>query len=202
MVLAAAPRLGEIGVPRIEPLPESQTDPHLLAQMNDLVHSGQLGSGTTVWPRILALHPDSRVVRQHLDLIATNGTDAAGTLGARLRELLRLGNAQLVGCDACAEARYAPELDESAIACAIVGAGEELTDRERLALAFQRKFHLDHWSIDDETYRELGTVFSTVEIIELVDTISSGIGSGRFLHTLNMLSGAPPVLAWDHKPAR
>ena len=187
-------------MPRIEPVPEDQVDPDLLAQMNHLVQNGQLGSGKTDWPRILAHHPDQRVVAHRLEVIAKNGTDGGGALGTRLRELLRLANAQLVGCDACAQARYDSELGEADIACAVVGAGEDLDDRERLALAFQRRLHLDHWSIDDSTYRELGTVFTTAEIVELADTITAMMGPGRWLHTLNMLSPDEPVLAWSHTP--
>jgi alkylhydroperoxidase family enzyme len=187
-------------MPRVEPLPEDRVEPELLRQMNELVASGQLGSGNTNWPRILAHHPDQSVVRRHLAGISKNGTDGGGRLGTRLRELLRLANAQLVGCDACSQARYDSDLDESSISCAIVGAGEDLNEREQAALAFQRKLHLDHWSIDDDTYRELAKVFSTAEIVELADTITSIMGSGRFLHTLNMLSDHGPVVAWDHQP--
>jgi alkylhydroperoxidase family enzyme len=187
-------------VPRIEPLPENHVDPDLLAEMNRLVESGQLGSGKTDWPRIIAHHPDQAVVRRRLEVIAKNGTDGGGTLGTRLRELLRLANAQLVGCDACSQARYDSDLGEEDIACAVVGAGEDLDERERLALAFQRKLHLDHWAIDADTYRELGRVFSTAEIVELADTITSMMGPGRWLHTLDMLSAEAPVLAWSHAP--
>ena len=188
-------------MPRIEPLPEEELDAAILVRMNHLVATGKLGSGNTNWPRIIAHHPDKSVVEHRLDLIAKNGTDGGGKLGARLRELLRLANAQLVGCDACSQARYDSELGEDAIACAVVGAGQELDDRERLALAFQRKLHTDHWSIDDDTYRELGTVFSTAEIVELADTIAAMIGPGRLLHTLNMLSTDAPVVSWDHQPS-
>jgi len=62
-------------VPRIEPLPENQVDPDLLAEMNRLVETGQLGSGKTDWPRIIAHHPDPDVVRRRLEVIAKNGTD-------------------------------------------------------------------------------------------------------------------------------
>ncbi|WP_143030097.1 carboxymuconolactone decarboxylase family protein [Pseudonocardia oroxyli] len=168
--------------------------------MNRLVESGQLGSGNTAWPRIIAHHPDPELVQVRLSHIANNGTDGGGTLGARLRELLRLANAQLVGCDACSQARYDSELAEEAIACAVVGAGEELSERERLALAFQRKMHLDHWSIDSETYRQLATVFTTAEIVELGDAIATGMGHGRWLHTLDMLSSGEPVVPWSHTP--
>jgi alkylhydroperoxidase family enzyme len=187
-------------MPRIEPLPEDQVAPAVLAEMHRLVETGQLGSGKTDWPRIIAHHPDPSVVRHRLELIAKNGTDGGGALGTRLRELLRLANAQLVGCDACSQARYDSELAEADIACAVVGAGEDLDDRERLALAFQRKLHLDHWSIDAETYRELGTVFSTAEIVELADTITAMMGPGRWLHTLDMISSDEPVIAWSHTP--
>lgn len=185
-------------MPRIEPLPEAQVDPAVLAEMRRLVETGQLGSGKTDWPRIMAHHPDPSVVRHRLEVIAKNGTDAEGALGARLRELLRLANAQLVGCDACSRARYDSELSEDDITCAVVGAGEDLDERERLALAFQRKLHVDHWSIDAETYRELGTVFSTAEVVELADTIASMMGPGRWLHTLDMLGDDDPVLSWSH----
>lgn len=187
-------------MPRIEPLPEDKVDPELMAEMTRLVESGQLGSGNTTWPRIIAHHPDPDVVRGRLNIIAKNGTDGGGTLGSRLRELLRLANAQLVGCDACSQARYDSEVAEDAIACAVVGAGEELSERERLALAFQRKLHLDHWSIDGETYRELATVFTTAEIVELGDTITAMMGPGRWLHTLDMLSSEEPVVPWSHTP--
>jgi alkylhydroperoxidase family enzyme len=182
-------------------LPETEVAPDLLDEMNRLVATGQLGSGTTDWPRIIAHHPDQAVVRHRLELIAKNGTDAGGTLGARLRELMRLNNAQLVGCDACSQARYDSDLSEDDIACAVVGAGEDLDERERLALAFQRKMHLDHWSINADTYRELATVFSTAEIVELADTIASAMGPGRFLHTLDMLGDQQPVVEWSHTPA-
>lgn len=187
-------------MPRIEPLPEDQIAPELVAEMRRLVASGQLGSGKTDWPRILAHHPDRSVVEHRLSLIAKNGTDGGGTLGTRLRELLRLANAQLVGCDACSQARYDSDLDEADISCAVVGAGEDLDDRERLALAFQRKMHVDHWSIDADTYRELATVFSTAEIVELADSIASMMGPGRFLHSLDMLN-EDYVVSWSHSPA-
>ncbi len=189
-------------MPRIEPMPEDRIEPELLARMNELVATGQLGSGKTDWLRILAHHPDPAVVEHHMAVISKNGTDGGGLLGSELRELLRLANAQLAGCDACSQARYEPELGEEAIACAVVGAGEELSERERVALAFQRQFHLDHWSIDASTYRGLAEVFSTAEIVELAVHISGLIGSTRWLHTLQMLSDEAPVVAWDHVPER
>lgn len=182
-------------------MPEDRVDPAILAQMNDLVASGQIGSGKTDWLRILAHHPDPAVVEQHLVLNAKNGKDGGGLLGSELRELLRLANAQLVGCDACSQARYQPELAEDTVACAVVGAGEDLSDRERVALAFQRQLHLDHWSIDDNTYRGLAEVFSTAEVVELTVHITTLMGSGRWLHTLQMLSDAEPIVAWDHTPS-
>ena len=187
-------------MPRIEPIPEEMVDPALLARMDELVASGRLGSGTTVWPRVLLHHPDGEILEHHLRVIEQNGSGGHGTLAPELRELLRLANAQLVGCDACAEARYDDSLGEDQIACAVVGAGQDLGDRERLALAFQRKMHLDHWSIDDETFRELGTVFSTSEIVELAAFVTTLLGAGRFLHTLDMLRTEPPVIEWDHRP--
>ncbi len=56
----------------------------------------------------------------------------------------------------------------------------------------------DHHAIDDEVYRELGTVFTAAQIVELGFTCANTMGLHRFIHTLDVFGTSPPVIAYDH----
>ena len=119
-------------------------------------------------------------------------------LPGKLLEMLRIRSAQLGGCDPCMNARKVDEVTEDVVACiANLALRSDLSTRERLAIEFLDQLATDHWSIGDETYRELAEHFTTAEIVELGSTCGHMIGTHRFIHTLDPYGDSPPVIPFD-----
>jgi hypothetical protein len=55
----------------------------------------------------------------------------------------------------------------------------------------------DHHAIDAETYRELGEVFTTAQIIELGFTCAEVMGVHRFIHTLDIFGETSPAIPFS-----
>jgi alkylhydroperoxidase family enzyme len=72
-----------------------------------------------------------------------------------------------------------------------------LTEQERLAVNFLDLLSADHHAIDDEVYRELGTVFTAAQIVELGFTCANTMGVHRFIHTLDVFGTSPPVIEYN-----
>jgi hypothetical protein len=129
-------------------------------------------------------------------IVAGPYSGAEKTFGARFCELLRIRSAQIAGCGPCSESRYDKSLSEETIACAIVNPAG-LSKREQLAVRLLAKFHADYQSIDDQFFRELGGVFTIVEIVELLAYVSGMVGGHRMLHVLDLLGEQEPVIRYD-----
>jgi alkylhydroperoxidase family enzyme len=179
---------------RIEPIPYDDLDPELRARFDAGVVEGRY---TMTAP--LQVYAHSRPYAEALDE-TYRLTFRQGLLGDRLHELLRLRSAQLNGCAPCASSRKEASVGEDDVACMVEGeAGGD--DRERRALRFLEQMCTDHFSIDDETFRSLGEVFSVQEVVELGMACASLIGGHRWTHALDIFNDAAPVLGADHVPA-
>jgi alkylhydroperoxidase family enzyme len=176
---------------RIEPIPYDELQPGLRARFDAGLAEGR-------YTMTLPLQVYAHAPRQAEALDETYRlTFRQGLLGDRLHELLRLRSAQLNGCAPCASSRKEETVAEDDVACMVSGeAGAD--ERERRALRFLEQMCNDHFAIDDETFRSLGEVFSTQEVVELGMTCANLIGGHRWTHALDIFSDAAPVLAADH----
>jgi alkylhydroperoxidase family enzyme len=119
-------------------------------------------------------------------------------LGGKLLELLRIRSAQLGGCAPCSASRKADGVTDEVAACLIDPANNPaFSPRERLALEFLYLLATDHHRIGDDMFRRLAEHFTTAEIVELGTTCGGMIGMHRFMHTLDVLGNAPPVIDYD-----
>jgi alkylhydroperoxidase family enzyme len=118
-------------------------------------------------------------------------------LGARIVELIRIRSAQLGECQPCMQSRKHDSITDEDVACLIAPGGSQLTEQERLAVNFLDLLSADHHAIDDEVYRELGTVFTAAQIVELGFTCANTMGVHRFIHTLDVFGTSPPVIEYS-----
>jgi len=121
---------------------------------------------------------------------------AEKTFDPAFLELLRIRSAQIGGCGPCSQSRYNKSLSEETIACAVIDP-TSLSPREQMALKLLAKMHGDYHSIDDQFFRELGAVFSIVEVVELLAYVSGMVGGHRLLHVLDVLGEQEPVIGYD-----
>jgi alkylhydroperoxidase family enzyme len=115
-------------------------------------------------------------------------------LDDRLRELLRVRSAQLNGCGPCSQSRKEDSVSEEDVACLIDPQAASYSPRERMALDYLTRFCADHHAITSQTYRELATLFSPGEIVELGWTCAQTMAGHRFMHTLDLLGTDGPVI--------
>jgi alkylhydroperoxidase family enzyme len=71
------------------------------------------------------------------------------------------------------------------------------TPRELAALGFFDRLAYDHTSIGADTYRELSTLFTTAEIVELGYLCAFSVGVHRLMHTWDLGTEGDPVLQFD-----
>ncbi len=139
-------------------------------------------------------HVDWALLRTDMAIGMGALSDAVYThsqLPLRQREAARWMIALINGCVVCQDTR-AKEADTAGIDEAFyaeVGnwqTSEVLTDRERLAAEFARRFALDHQGMDDAFWAELRAAFADDEIADL--TISCGLflGMGRTLAVIGV----------------
>src|SRR5580698_6119703 len=111
-------------------------------------------------------------------------------LPVRVREAARMRIAQLNECTVCltfrADRVKEQGLDEAFYRC--VGGPEEdqLSEQERLAVAYAERFAVDHTSIDDAFVERLRSVFTDPEILDLTICLSAFLGLGRTLRALGI----------------
>ena len=118
-------------------------------------------------------------------------------LGARIVELIRIRSAQLGECQPCMQSRKHDSITDEDVACLVVPGGSALNEQERLAVQFLDLLSADHHAIDDEVYREFGTVFTAAQIVELGFTCANTMGVHRFIHTLDVYGTTPPVIEYS-----
>jgi alkylhydroperoxidase family enzyme len=115
-------------------------------------------------------------------------------IGQRLQELVRLRSAQLGSCGPCSLSRKDDSVSEEDVACLTDPQSGTYTDRERLAIRFVDLLATDHHAVDAVFIGELGTVFTTEEIVELGWFAGQAIGTHRFMHALDVLGDEAPVI--------
>jgi alkylhydroperoxidase family enzyme len=177
-------------MPVIEPMPRDELEPGVRERLAAMAAP----IAASNYPLVLAWNPAA------LEAFMADPPGQDGLLGFELREALRIRSAQLGGCDSCQVAQYDPSIDAGSVACMVDpgGAGDP---RQRLAMEFMRRMHLDHLSIDAAFYRELGEVFTVPEILELGLLCAQFVGGHRFVHTLDMFGTDPPVFAYRRSVA-
>jgi alkylhydroperoxidase family enzyme len=178
-------------MPRIEPIPLDQ-----LAEGPRRIIEEGVADGTYATPVPLQIF-----AYKTAQILMTNAARGAmgkqSLLGGRIIELIRIRSAQLGECQPCMQSRKHDSITDEDVACLIAPGGSQLTEQERLAVGFLDLLSADHHAIDDDVYRELGTVFTAAQIVELGFTCASAMGLHRFIHTLDVFGTSPPVIAYS-----
>src|ERR1700732_1939135 len=158
-------------MPRIAHIPMEQLSSH----SRRIVEAG-LADGLYATPVPLQIFAYRSAQLAQVDMARTHlGADTL--LGGRILELLRIRSAQLGECQPCSQSRKHDSISDEDVACLIApGHGGDLTEQERLAVEFLDLLSADHHAIDDETYRRLGEVFTSAQIVELGFACANAMG--------------------------
>ncbi len=178
-------------MPRIEPIPLDQ----LADQPRRIIEDG-VADGTYATPIPLQIFA-YRTVQLEMINAARGVMGKDSLLGGRIVELIRIRSAQLGECQPCMQSRKHDSITDEDVACLLSSGGSQLTEQERLAVNFLDLLSADHHAIDDEVYRELGTVFTAAQIVELGFACANAMGLHRFLHTLDIFGTSPPAIAYS-----
>jgi alkylhydroperoxidase family enzyme len=178
-------------VPRIQPIPLDE-----LAPKTRLVIEEGVADGTYATPIPLQIfaYRTQQILMTHA---ARGAWGQHSLLGGRILELIRIRSAQLGECQPCMQSRKHESITDEDVACLVAPGGSDLTEQERLAIQFLDLLSADHHAIGDEFYRELGSVFTAAQIIELGFTCANSMGLHRFIHTLDVFGTEEPVIAYD-----
>src|SRR6204780_1750684 len=178
-------------MPRIEPIPMDQ----LAEEPRRIIEEG-VANGTYATPIPLQIF-----AYRTQQILMTNAARGAwgqkSLLGGRILELIRIRSAQLGECQPCMQSRKHDSISDEDVACLIAPGHADLTDQERLAVEFLDLLSADHHAIDDETYRRLGEVFTSAQIVELGFACANSMGLHRFLHTLDLYGTGAPVIPYS-----
>ena len=178
-------------MPRIEPIPLDE----LADEPRRIIEEG-VADGTYATPVPLQIF-----AYKTAQLLMTNAARSVmgkqSLLGPRIVELIRIRSAQLGECQPCMQSRKHDSITDEDVACLVAPGHLQLTEQERLAVAFLDLLSADHHAIDDDVYRELGKVFTAAQIVELGITCASTMGLHRFIHTLDVFGTDPPAIAYD-----
>ena len=155
--------------------------------------------------RVLAQRPD--LTTAFLDFRSALG--AAARLPARLVELVRLRVAFPNQCRSCMALRSSSAAADGVteeLVCSLSAPEEadDLTDREKAALAYADLLATDHLAADDRMFDRLRDHFSEPEIIELGMHLAVFVGFGRLSATWDLVDDLPerfhdrtaPVTPW------
>ena len=178
-------------MPRIEPIPMDE----LADEPRRIIEEG-VASGMYATPIPLQIF-----AYKTQQILMTNAARSVwgkeSLLGGRILELLRIRSAQLGECQPCMQSRKHDSITDEDVACLLAPGQGELTEQERLAVQFLDLLSADHHAIDDDTYRELGKVFTAAQIIELGFACANSMGLHRFIHTLDVYGTSEPVIAFS-----
>jgi alkylhydroperoxidase family enzyme len=178
-------------VPRIEPIPLEELAP----EPRRIIEEGVAdGTYATAIPLQIFAYKTSQILMTNA---ARGAWGKQSLLGGRILELLRIRSAQLGECQPCMQSRKHDSITDEDVACLIAPGGSDLTEQERLAIAFLDLLSADHHAIDDEFYRKLGEVFTSAQIIELGFSCANSMGLHRFIHTLDVFGDSPPVIPYS-----
>ena len=178
-------------MPRIEPIPLDE----LGDEPRRIIEEG-VADGTYATPIPLQIFA-YRTMQLQMTNAARGVMGKHSLLGARIVEFIRIRSAQLGECQPCMQSRKHDSITDEDVACLLSPGGSQLTEQERLAVKFLDLLSADHHAIDDEVYRELGTVFTAAQIVELGFTCANTMGVHRFIHTLDVFGTSPPVIAYS-----
>ncbi len=177
-------------MPRIEPIPLEE----LAEEPRRIIEDG-VANGTYATPVPLQIF-----AYRTAQILMTNAARGAwgqqSLLGGRILELIRIRSAQLGECQPCMQSRKHDSITDEDVACLVAPGHSDLTEQERLAVEFLDLLSADHHAIDDETYRQLGKVFTAAQIVELGFTCANAMGLHRFIHTLDVFGDREPVIAY------
>jgi alkylhydroperoxidase family enzyme len=177
-------------MPRIEPIPLAE----LADETRRIIEDG-VANGTYATPVPLQIF-----AYRTAQILMTNAARGAwgqqSLLGGRILELIRIRSAQLGECQPCMQSRKHDSITDEDVACLVAPGHSDLTEQERLAVEFLDLLSADHHAIDDETYRQLGKVFTAAQIVELGFTCANAMGLHRFIHTLDVFGDGEPVIAY------
>jgi AhpD family alkylhydroperoxidase len=173
---------------RVSKLPIELWDPEL-RQMTDADHGTPLEQ---LMGGIMAHQPE---LSKAMNVFA--GTMfARSTLPRRMLELVRLRVAFHNQCRSCMAIRYQSAvddgLDEGAV-CSLEKPFEaqDLSEREKAAIAYADISSTNHFAINDETFAALRQHFSEAEIVELGMFVAYFIGFGRLAAAWDMVEELP-----------
>lgn len=114
-----------------------------------------------------------------------------GLLPARLRELVRLRIAGITNCVACQVARKTDTVADADLAC-LASDSDRFTAPERAALDYAERFAVDHTTVDDALYAELGRHFTVPEIVELNLYCALMLAGGRMTYVQQAYEDTTP----------
>jgi AhpD family alkylhydroperoxidase len=114
----------------------------------------------------------------------------------RLVELVRLRIAFWNQCRSCMALRYEDAIADGLtedLVCSLERPQEadDLTEAERVAIAYGDLMATNHLAVDDETFERLREHFSEPEIVELCLNVAWFVGFGRMAATLNFVEDLP-----------
>jgi AhpD family alkylhydroperoxidase len=173
---------------RVPKLPLELWDPEL-RQMTDADHGTPLEQ---LMGGIMAHQPE---LSKAMNVFA-GSMFARSTLPRRMLELVRLRVAFHNQCRSCMAIRYqsavADGLDEGAV-CSLEKPFEaqDLSEREKAAIAYADISATNHFAINDETFDELRKHFTEPEIVELGMFTAYFIGFGRLAAAWDMVEELP-----------
>jgi AhpD family alkylhydroperoxidase len=135
----------------------------------------------------------------------------AGSLPARLVELVRLRIAFHNQCRSCMSVRYQRAIDDGLtedMVCSLERPAEALglTAADRSALRFADLFATDHLAIDEGIYDDLRQHFTEDQLVELGLHCAIAVGVGRLTATWDVIEDVPdefraasgtPIAPWD-----
>ena len=183
---------GFLHMPRIEPIPFEEMTPEVRSIIEEGVAAGTYA---TPIPLQIFAYKTSQIMMVNM---ARQAFGKNALLGGRITELLRIRSAQLGECQPCSQSRKHDSISDEDVACLIApGHGGDLTEQERLAVEFLDLLSADHHAIDDETYRKLGELFTSAQIVELGFACANAMGLHRFLHTLDLYGTGEPVIPYS-----
>jgi hypothetical protein len=175
-------------VPRIAPIPWEDLDEDARRRIEEGTASGMYRMSI---PLQIVAHSPNALRGMDESYKAVYGCSA---VGSRIQELMRLRSAQLGACEPCSLSRKDESLTEEDVAGLADTDSGAYTDRERLAVRVVDLIATEPYALDDEFVREMAKVFTVEEIVEVGWYAGQLVGGHRFLHMLDALGDAEPII--------
>jgi alkylhydroperoxidase family enzyme len=173
---------------RVSKLPIELWDPEL-RQMTDADHGSPLEQ---LMGGVMAHAPE---LSKAMNVFA-GGMFARSTLPRRMIELVRLRIAFHNQCRSCMAIRYQSAIDDGLDEGAVCSLekpfeAQNLSEREKAAIAYADISSTNHFAINEETFAELRKHFTEAEIVELGMFTAYFIGFGRLAAAWDMVDELP-----------